>query len=179
MHTEAPGKKLLPQLAMQKIQANLTPQRLLNRTAFCKLHYFGQVSTTFKNASQNQRAIHLANSTFRQTARMMNVGRKCAALLKRGRASVRSMNETHYVHIRSEFNQVKGLIPLLMKHRNGGHWTIEERKILLRDLRALSNLSPYLIPILLPGGIFMLPLVAYLMDRRRNIRKNAEEQKQR
>ncbi len=107
---------------------------------------------------------------------MTNVGRKCASLLRRGHANVRSMNQNHYVHIRSELSQIKGLIPLLMKHRNGGKWTVEERALLVRDLRALSNLSPYLIPILMPGGVLMLPLLAYWMDRRRSLRKKADEQ---
>jgi hypothetical protein len=103
---------------------------------------------------------------------MINAGKKCIALLRRGRLSVRSLNEIHYIYIRTELNQARGLIPLLMKHRNGGQWSVEERATLLRDLRALSGLSPYLIPLLMPGGIFMLPLVAYWMDRRRKIRKN-------
>ena len=106
---------------------------------------------------------------------MTNVGKKCAALLRRGHASVRSMNKSHYAHIRCELDQVKGLIPLLMKHRNGGQWSVEERAILVRDLRTLSKLSPYLVPILMPGGVFMLPLVAYWMDRRRNQRKDAAD----
>lgn len=106
---------------------------------------------------------------------MTNVGKKCASLLRRGHASVRSMNKSHYAYIRCELDQVKGLIPLLMKHRNGGQWSVEERAILIRDLRALSNLSPYLVPILMPGGVFMLPLVAYWMDRRRNQRKDAAD----
>ena len=86
------------------------------------------------------------------------------------------MNHNHYVYIRSELSQIKGLIPLLMKHRNGGKWTVEERAMLVRDLRALSSLSPYLIPILMPGGVLMLPLLAYWMDRRRSLRKKAKEQ---
>lgn len=76
------------------------------------------------------------------------------------------MNESHRLRIRNELNQARGLIPLLMKHRNGEQWSSDERATLLRDLRALSNLSPYLIPLLMPGGIFMLPLVACWMDRR-------------
>jgi hypothetical protein len=108
---------------------------------------------------------------------MVTVCKKRFALLRRGWASVRTMNESHYMHIRSELNQVRGLIPLLMKRRNGGQWSIEERATLLRDLRALSGLSPYLIPILMPGGIFMLPLVAYWMDRRRNQRKKSSDKK--
>ncbi|MDO9052470.1 MAG: hypothetical protein Q7U37_00840 [Gallionella sp.] len=91
--------------------------------------------------------------------------RKFLTLLQRCRDSL-LMNESHRLHIRNELNQARGLIPLLMKHRNGEQWSSDERATLLRDLRALSNLSPYLIPLLMPGGIFMLPLVAYWMDRR-------------
>ena len=84
-----------------------------------------------------------------------------------------SMQQRHRLHIRSELSQVRGLIPILMKRRNGGQWSKEERAILLRDLRALSKLSPYLIPILMPGGILMFPFVAWWMDVRRRDRENA------
>ena len=79
------------------------------------------------------------------------------------------------MHIRSELSKVRGLIPILMKRRNGGQWSKEDRAILMRDLRALSNLSPYLIPLLLPGGVLMFPFVAWWMDVRRKERGNAEE----
>ena len=74
--------------------------------------------------------------------------------------------------IRNELSQASGLIPILMKHRNGERWSKEERAMLLRDLRALSNLSPYLIPLLMPGGIFMFPLLAWWLDNRRKERKD-------
>lgn len=90
---------------------------------------------------------------------------------------MRTVNENHRVYIRNELDQARGLIPLLMKRRNGEQWSAEERATLLRDLRALSNLSPYLIPILLPGGIFLLPLVACWMDRRRDQRKETDHNK--
>ncbi|MDD5612988.1 MAG: hypothetical protein PHF75_08110 [Gallionella sp.] len=85
---------------------------------------------------------------------------------------LRALNQRHMGYIRAELSGVQGLIPLLMKRRNGGQWTAEERGLLLRDLRALSGLSPYLIPLLMPGGILLLPLVAYWMDRRRNRRSD-------
>ncbi|MFA6971282.1 MAG: hypothetical protein WC208_07780 [Gallionella sp.] len=109
---------------------------------------------------------------------MVAVGKKYAAKLQRGWSSVRSINESQALHIRNELSQVRGLIPLLMKHRNGGQWTEDERATLLRDLRALRHLSPYLIPILMPGGVFMLPLIAYWLDRRNNQRKDNDDQKQ-
>ena len=88
---------------------------------------------------------------------------------------MRSMQENHRLYIRNELSQARGLIPILMKHRNGEQWSIEDRTILLRDLRTLSNLSPYLIPLLMPGGILMLPLIAWWMDQRRKGRKNTSE----
>lgn len=66
-----------------------------------------------------------------------------------------------------ELSEVKGILPLLMKHRNGGLWTPTEREILVKDLRALSHLSPYLIPAIMPGGMLILPILAWWLDRRR------------
>jgi len=92
--------------------------------------------------------------------------------LKKKWAHVRSVHENQRVYIRTELSQVKGLIPILMKRRNGGQWTPEERVMLQRDLRALSNLSPYLIPLIMPGGILMLPFLAWWLDYRRRDRGN-------
>jgi len=101
-------------------------------------------------------------------------GKKIIAPLQRGWTNVRTMQENHRVYIRNELAHTRGSIPILMKHRNGGEWSAEERTILLRDLRTLSNLSPYLIPLLMPGGILMLPLVAWWMDNRRKKRGNTD-----
>ncbi|BBI99841.1 hypothetical protein FGKAn22_15340 [Ferrigenium kumadai] len=65
---------------------------------------------------------------------------------------------------------MRGLMPLLMKHRNGERWSEEERAVLLRDLRALSNLSPYLVPLVMPGGVLLLPVLAWWLDRRHHRR---------
>jgi len=92
--------------------------------------------------------------------------------LRRGWSSVLLSQESHRLYIRKELSQVRGLIPILMKHRNGEQWSVEERTILMRDLRALSNLSPYLIPLIMPGGFLMLPLLAWWIDRRRKGREN-------
>ncbi|MDO8813167.1 MAG: hypothetical protein Q7J38_14220 [Gallionella sp.] len=102
-------------------------------------------------------------------------GRKTATPLQRKWARVRSLHESQRVYIRNELSQVRGLIPILMKRRNGGQWSAEERAMLQRDLRALSNLSPYLIPLVMPGGILMLPLLAWWLDYRRKGRENNTE----
>lgn len=88
------------------------------------------------------------------------------------------MEATHRLHIRNELFKARGLIPLLMKRRNGEKWTDEERAKLLHDLRALSGLSPYLIPILMPGGIFMLPLIAWWLDNRHRKRQQQAQQQE-
>jgi uncharacterized Tic20 family protein len=86
---------------------------------------------------------------------------------------VRSAQEAHRRYVREELSRVRGLIPLLMKHRNGQRWSAEEREVLLRDLRALSNLSPYLVPLVMPGGVLLLPVIAWWLDRRQHRRGDA------
>jgi hypothetical protein len=71
----------------------------------------------------------------------------------------------------AEMGKVRGLMPLMMQHRNGETWTSDDRVKLIQELRALAGLSPYLVPILLPGGILFLPLLAWWMDRRRTDRE--------
>lgn len=66
--------------------------------------------------------------------------------------------------------RMRGLMPLLMKHRNGGTWTAEEKSQLLAQLRILSRVSPYLLFLLLPGSALLLPGYAWWLDRRRKPR---------
>lgn len=71
----------------------------------------------------------------------------------------------------AEFVKVRGLMPLLMKHRNGGVWTRAERAELQEQLRALAHLSPYLVLLALPGSFALLPVLAWWLDRRRHRRE--------
>ena len=66
--------------------------------------------------------------------------------------------------------KVKGLMPLLMKQRNGQRWSAAERRELKDTLKALSNISPYLLTLALPGSVLMLPVLAWWLDRRRGRR---------
>ena len=68
--------------------------------------------------------------------------------------------------------RMRGLMPLLMKHRNGGAWTPEEKSELLVQLRILSRVSPYLLILLLPGSALLLPGYAWWLDCRRKPRSN-------
>ena len=66
-----------------------------------------------------------------------------------------------------EMVRVRGLMPLLMKSRNGERWTTAERADLQDQLRALARLSPYLVVMVLPGSFVALPILAWWLDRRR------------
>ena len=48
------------------------------------------------------------------------------------------------MRIRAELSKLKGALPLLMKQRNGGRWTAQERRELQGLLRSASSVSPYL-----------------------------------
>lgn len=74
-------------------------------------------------------------------------------------------------HVVSELVAVRGLMPLLMKARNGSQWSPQERAELLGQLRRLSRLSPYLLLLLLPGSVLLLPVYAWWLDRRRHQRR--------
>lgn len=76
--------------------------------------------------------------------------------------------------ILAELVKVKGLMPLLMKPRNGQRWTPRERAELDLRLRAIAHLSPYLALAILPGSFLFLPLLAWWLDRRRLRRDEPE-----
>ena len=70
-------------------------------------------------------------------------------------------------HMLAEMSQVRGLMPLLMKPRNKMRWTREDKQELKQHLQRLSRMSPYIAVIVLPGGLAMLPALAWWLDRRR------------
>jgi hypothetical protein len=88
---------------------------------------------------------------------------------------LRDLQERERKRLLAEAVQVKGLMPLLMKHRNGQRWTTEERAELRAHFRRLSELSPYLVVVVLPGAPLTLPLLAWWLDRRRQHRKDGPD----
>lgn len=72
--------------------------------------------------------------------------------------------------ITAELAAMRGLMPLIMKVRNGGQWTAQERLEVLSHLRRMAHLSPYLVLLLLPGSALLLPVYAWWLDRRRDRR---------
>ncbi|WP_455377498.1 hypothetical protein [Petrachloros mirabilis] len=77
--------------------------------------------------------------------------------------------------IRTEMLKARGLLPLLMKQRNGSRWTPEDRLQIRNQLRTLTSLSPYLLALLAPGSFLVLPALAWWLDRRRQKRAKPEE----
>ena len=71
-----------------------------------------------------------------------------------------------------EFAQIKGAMPLLMKQRNGGKWTPEEKQQLKKMLRSASSVSPYLFIWAIPGSMLLLPFMAWYLDKRRKWRES-------
>ena len=81
---------------------------------------------------------------------------------------LRELTAREKVHLRTEIMQARGLMPLLMKPRNKQRWTAEDKAQLAEHLQRLSQISPYLVVLVMPGGFFMLPALAWWLDRRRN-----------
>ena len=67
-------------------------------------------------------------------------------------------------------SRVQGLVGILMKPRNGQAWSTEDRAYLRSELRALARWTPAFVLFLLPGSVVLLPLYAWLLDRRRGRR---------
>jgi len=90
-----------------------------------------------------------------------------AAVLSGWWRQVLSSQRRQARRVLAELIATRGIMPLLMKVRNGGHWTSDEKQELIRHLRRMVRLSPYLIALLLPGSILFLPVYAWWLDRRR------------
>lgn len=70
----------------------------------------------------------------------------------------------------AEMGRVAGLLPLLMKARNGEKWAPQDKLELMGHLQRLSHLSRYIAAVLVPGGFLMLPAFVWWLDRRRTRR---------
>ena len=79
-------------------------------------------------------------------------------------------NSREKSRLRVEIAQIKGAVPLLMKQRNGGKWTSDDRIQLRQMLRSMSSVSPYLLIWAVPGSMLILPFLAWHLDTRRKRR---------
>lgn len=78
------------------------------------------------------------------------------------------------MRLRDELSATQQLIPLLMKQRNGTRWTDEERRDIKTQLQRMIAIAPYLALFVMPGGLFLLPLLAWWLDRRRQQRREMQ-----
>jgi len=73
--------------------------------------------------------------------------------------------------ILEEAGQINGFMKLLMKPRNtGAGWTKQEKAQLRKHLKRLSFYVPVLIIFLAPFGSLLIPVLAEILDRRKNRR---------
>jgi hypothetical protein len=78
--------------------------------------------------------------------------------------------------ILNEARYIEGFMRLLMKQRNTGEkWSLRERMQLKAHIRRLVGYIPVLCIFLLPGGLLLIPLLAEIVDRRRQSRKAKKE----
>lgn len=96
-------------------------------------------------------------------SRLGEIGRSTS----RAFTTVRDLSTRERQRLVKEFSQVSGLMPLLMKPRNKQQWTRDDKAQLTVHLKRLSALSPYLVVLVMPGGLLVLPALAWWLDRRR------------
>jgi len=73
-----------------------------------------------------------------------------------------------------EVLSIKGLMQLLMKIRNTDEkWSREEKEEIKMHLRNIAKIVPTVAIFSLPGGAFLLPLLAEALDRRK-VRRRRE-----
>lgn len=84
--------------------------------------------------------------------------------------ALRDLERRERARIVAEVVQVRGLMPLLMKPRNGQRWTREDRAQIRSHVRRLADVSPYLVVLVLPAAPVTLPLLAWWLDQRRQRR---------
>jgi len=73
-------------------------------------------------------------------------------------------------YLEDELARTQTLMPLLMKPRNGAKWTREEKRELVEHLKRIGGMGRYVALLLLPGGLALLPVLAWWLDRRRDKR---------
>ncbi|MEO7937578.1 MAG: hypothetical protein ABIR55_03060, partial [Burkholderiaceae bacterium] len=82
-------------------------------------------------------------------------------------SSMAAGNSREKNRLRGELGEIKNALRLLMKQRNGGTWTVDERQQLKQMLRSLTSVSPYLLIWVVPGSMLILPFLAWHLDTRR------------
>lgn len=91
-------------------------------------------------------------------------------LTRRSMRGAWELQNRERLRLRTEMAQMRGLMQLLMKQRNGYRWSETDRRRIRAQLRRLASLSPYMVLFVSPGGFLALPFLAWWLDRRRQRR---------
>jgi hypothetical protein len=83
---------------------------------------------------------------------------------------IRGIVEREKKFLEDELARTQTLMPLLMKPRNGAKWTKDEKRELVDHLKRIGGMGRYVALLLLPGGLALLPVLAWWLDRRRDKR---------
>lgn len=110
--------------------------------------------------------------------RFLSILGKPISLAHRAGKRVLEAQNRERTRLLAEMSQMRGLMELLMKQRNGYRWSETDRRKIRAHLRKLASLSPYVILFVSPGGFFALPVLAWWLDRRRQKRTEPETVKQ-
>jgi len=87
-------------------------------------------------------------------------------LIGKSTSSVLAVQNRERVRLLEEMHQMRGLLPLLMKQRNGYRWTELDRKRIRVHFHKLVEMSPYMVLFVAPGGFLVLPILVWWLDRR-------------
>ena len=83
---------------------------------------------------------------------------------------IRGIVERERKQLEEDLTRTQTLMPLLMKPRNGARWTKDEKRELVDHLKRIGGMGRYVALLLLPGGLALLPVLAWWLDRRRERR---------
>lgn len=108
--------------------------------------------------------------------RLCSVVKAPVQLTRRSVQRLWAVQNRERVRLWQEMAQVRGLMQLLMKQRNGYRWTETDRRKIRAQLRKLASLSPYMVLFLSPGGFLAMPVLAWWLDRRRQKRLASERE---
>lgn len=99
---------------------------------------------------------------------LTRVAVKVSHSLTRAFREVQAVAGRERAYLRNEFEQFRGLMPLLARTGARQPMSEMERAALRAHLRRASSLSPYLVVTLLPGALVLLPVLLWWRERRRN-----------
>ena len=105
------------------------------------------------------------------TVRLAAWGPALVLLFVAGRDVRHAALQSWRARMHGRLSGVESLVAVLMKRRNGKPWTREERAFLQGELRTLARWVPALLLFLLPGSVVLLPIYAWLLDRRKGERE--------